>query len=85
MVVSLAAEQGLYATWASVVVAPGLQSTGPIVVANGISCSAAAEQDMESSWIRDRTCVFCIDRWIFFPPTTETPGKPLFWFLTLYI
>ena len=49
MVVSLAAEQGLYAMWASIAVAPGLQSTGPIVVANRISCSAAAEQDMGSS------------------------------------
>ena len=48
VVASLVAEHGLQAhrlsscgTWASVVVARGLQSTGPVVVAHGLSCSAA--------------------------------------------
>ena len=45
-------------TQASVVAAPGLYSTGAIVVAHGLSCSMACE----FSQIRDRTCVSCISR-----------------------
>ena len=30
---------------------------------------------VESSWIKDQTRVFCIDRWIFFFKNTEPPGK----------
>ena len=43
-------------TWASVVVARGLQSAGSVVVAHGLSCSEATSQT------RDRTCVPCIGR-----------------------
>jgi len=40
-VTSLVVEQGVLGTWASVVGAPGLWSTGSIVVAHGLSCSEA--------------------------------------------
>ena len=53
----------LQGTWASEfagyglgVAVPGLQSTGSIVVAKPVG----------SSWIRDRSCVFCIVRWILY-------------------
>ena len=46
-------EHGLQGVKTSVVVTPRLQSIGPIVVANRISCSVAAKQGMGSSWIRD--------------------------------
>ena len=36
---SLVEEHGLWSTQASVVVVPGLQSTGSVVVAHGLSCS----------------------------------------------
>ena len=35
-----------------------------------------------SSWSRDRTCVSCSERWIFF--ITDPPGKCLFWWLPLF-
>ena len=47
----------------SVVVAPGLQSTGSAVVARGL----VAPQHVGSSQIRDRTWVSCIGRKILYP------------------
>ena len=47
---------------ASVVAAPGLESTGLIVVAHGLSCS----KYVGSSWIRDQTHVSCISTWILY-------------------
>ena len=37
----LVAERRIYGVWASVVVIPGLESTGSIVVVHGLSCSGA--------------------------------------------
>ena len=41
LVASLAVEQWLGDLWASVVVAPGLWSTGSVVVLHGLSCSVS--------------------------------------------
>ena len=38
---SLVAEHGLWSMWTSVVVAPGLYTTGSVAVAQVLSCSAA--------------------------------------------
>ena len=40
MVASFVAEHGLWGAWASVIAAPGLESTGSVVVARRLSCSA---------------------------------------------
>ena len=41
----------------SIVVAPGLSSTGSTVV---------VQRHVGSFWIRDRTCISCIGRWILY-------------------
>ena len=46
----------------SLVAAPGLQSTGSVVVVHTFSCS----WHMGSSQIRDQTCIFCIGRQILY-------------------
>ena len=49
-VASLVAEHGLQGVWAPLPEDPGLESTGSVVVAHGLSCSTA----VGSSWTRDR-------------------------------
>ena len=61
-VASLVAEHGLWGTWASVVAAQGLQSTGSAVKAQGLSYPAVCGIFQ----IRDRTHVLCIDRLILY-------------------
>ena len=55
-VYSLVAVPGLPRAAASLIADHGLQSTGSVVVAHGLSCSQA----------RDQTPVFCIGRWILY-------------------
>ena len=64
---SAVAAHGPQSTWASVVVACRLQSAGSVVVAHGLSCSAA----LGSSWTRAGTRVPCIGRWILNHCTTR--------------
>ena len=49
-VVSLVVEHRLCGTWASVVVACGLESTGSVVVTQGLSCSSASGIFLDQGW-----------------------------------
>ena len=62
---SLVVEQGVLGTWASVVGAPGLWSTGSIVVAHGLSCSEAC------GIFLDQESTPCLLHW-----QDSLPGKP---------
>ena len=68
-VASLVVECRLQGTQASVIAAPGLQSTGSAVVGLRLSRSRARG----ISQIRDGVCVSCVGR----RTITEPPGKPL--------
>ena len=59
---SLVKEHGLQGAQASAVVAPGLQSTGSVVVVHGLSCP----WHVESSRIRDRNHLSCAGRWVLY-------------------
>ena len=63
-------ENGLSATRASEAAAPSLQSTSSVVV------PLAALQHAGSSWIRDRTCVSCIGKWILYHWATREAPRP---------
>ena len=63
----------------SVVVAPGLQSTGSISVAQRLSCSAVCGIVPDQRSIRDRSgasALAALASGFFFFFTTEPPGKP---------
>ena len=59
-VASLVVEHRFQGTQASVVVAPGFYSTDSTVV------GLVALRHVGSSWLRDRTCISCIGRWILY-------------------
>ena len=61
-VASLVAEHELWGTRASLVVVRRLYSTGMIVVVPGLTSYG----HVGSSWIRVRTCVSCIGRWVLY-------------------
>ena len=65
---SLVAEHGFQGTLASVVEAPGLQSTGSVVVVHRLSCSSAC------GIFLDQGSNLCLLHWQSF--TTEPSGKP---------
>ena len=62
VVASPVADHGLWSEWDSVVAVYGHCSTGSVVVAHG----SVAPQHVGSSRTVDRTCVFCIGRWILY-------------------
>ena len=58
--------------WASVVVVPGLQSLGSVIV------GLVASRCVGSSRIRSRTYVSCIGRWILYHRATRKALNPIF-------
>jgi len=83
VVASPVADHGLWSEWDSVVAVYGHCSTGSVVVAHG----SVVPQHVRSSRTVDRTCVFCIGRWILYQwATREAPIfflTKLSYFLTL--
>ena len=81
-VVSLVAEQRLCGTWDSEVVAPGLQSTGLVVVVNGLSCSVACGIFPEQG-LNPRLLPWM---WILYtaPPGKLRPGSIFFFFFFFF-
>ena len=77
VVASLVAKHGLHGAWVSVVATDGLQSTGPVVVANRPRCPVA----LGSSWTRDWTGVPGIARQILNHWTTR---EVLLWYCLSY-
>ena len=61
-VASLVAKHRLWGLWASVATAPGVMSIGSMVVAHCF----VAPRHVGCSWVRDRTHVACIGRWILY-------------------
>ena len=64
---ALVEEHGLWSTRALAAVAPGVYSTGSVVVVRGLG----APRPVGSSRMKDRTRVSCIKS-----QCTEPPGKP---------
>ena len=61
--------------WASTVAAPGLQSTGPVAVSQGL----VAQQPAGSSWTRDWTHVSCTGRQILYHRATREAFSHIFY------
>ena len=61
----------------SVVAAPGFQSSGPVIVVHGLSCSSAC------GIFQDQGLNPCLQHWWVDSSTTEPPGKPMEYYLAI--